>query len=127
MRWSCSIALLFVILFSSCKKDYSKEIIGFWASENATKTSYVYYIIREDGTYKKRMVDDSFGVTMDGTDRGTWVIDGSTITFNVDTYNFKKQRGRTEIYKIYQLKENHLILETESGKRFGYINTDMTE
>lgn len=124
LKWSCCLALMLVALFSSCTKNYNKEIIGWWVSNDATKNNYVYYIIREDGTYKKRMVVDSYGVVMDGTDRGTWVIDGSTITFNVETYNYKKQQGRVETYKIYQLENKHLILETEDGDRFEYRNAD---
>lgn len=120
----CLLFLLTISFFCSCTPDYSEDIVGWWTSEDATKSSFVYYIIREDGTYKKRMKSNFFGVSLDGTERGTWIIDSSHITFNVLTYNGKEQNGRKETYKIQYLKNKTLILETEDGNHFVYINSD---
>lgn len=114
---------LLVVLFVCCQ-DYKKDIVGWWASERATPQNYVYYIIRDDGTYKKRMKTNVFGANIDGTDRGTWEIDGSDIIFNVETYNHKEQRGREERFKIRLLTDEKLILETRGGENFSYISAD---
>lgn len=119
--------LLITVLLSCCTSDYNKEIVGWWSSDDASKSKYVYYIIRDDGTYKKRMKTDFMGVDLDGTDRGTWEIKGSRIFFNVITYNNKEQNGRKESYRIKSLNREKLILETDEGTQFVYLNMERQE
>ena len=119
--------ILVTLLLSCCTSDYNKEIVGWWVSDDASQSKYVYYIIRDDGTYKKRMKSDIMGVDIDGTDRGTWEIKGSRIYFNVLTYNNKEQNGRKVDYKIKMLKPNKMILETDEGTQFVYLNMDHQE
>lgn len=125
MRVLVSVFLL--LLLSCCTTDYSKDIVGWWVSEDANKNNYVYYIIRDDGTYKKRMKGDFMGVDFDGTDRGTWKVKGSQIFFDVHTYNNKEQHGRKAVFRIKSLKQNKLVLETDEGTQFIYISADHQE
>lgn len=115
--------LLITVLLSCCTSNYNKDIVGWWVADDAGQSEYVYYIIRDDGTYKKRMKTD----LIDGTDRGTWEIKGSRIFFNVLTYNNKEQNGRKEERKIKSLSPKRLILETNDGTKFVYLNLDNKE
>lgn len=110
--------------FVCCTPDYSKDIIGWWASDDATPNSYVYYIIRDNGTYKKRMKGNLYGAPYNWTERGSWEIKDSKIFFNVETFNGKTQNNSVSEYEIYSLKNKKLVLETKDGKKFVYINTD---
>lgn len=115
--------LLITVLLSCCTSNYNKDIVGWWVADDAGQSEYVYYIIRDDGTYKKRMKNDF----IDGTDRGTWEIKGSRISFNVLTYNNKEQIGRKEDRKIKSLSPKRLILETNDGTKFVFLNIDNQE
>ena len=115
--------LTFLFVLSACSKNYEKEIVGWWLSEDATRYHYVGYIINENGKYTKRMKSTEPYYSFDGTDKGRWKVKGSRIFFYVDTYNGKKQHNRIEAYEIYYLKDSKLILKS-GDEKFCYVKDE---
>ena len=119
-----SFVIILTSLFASCT-DYKKDIVGWWIScdknFNPERTgSYVYYIIREDGTYKIRRKGSFMGSEWDDTERGNWSISGSKITFT------DKKDGRTHKRQIEFIEKDKIIMIAYDSKdeEFYYVRYD---
>ena len=90
---------LFLVQHDSTRVDNPSSLIGKWISELDEE---FYWTLREDGTFDAR------------GNRGTYAIDGSTITFT----GFPK-----ELVYSYTISGDTLIFSNDNG-RFIYYRAD---
>jgi hypothetical protein len=119
------LGLLFACALASCspaapidEKDYSTKIVGDWLGTVGDTNETIAF--RSDGQFVSEVRDRGFisntlGQGVTGTIRGTWTINGKSITLNIASAQNERVANRTTTSTIEQFLPNELTVKSDRG------------
>ncbi len=119
------LGLLFACALASCspavtvdEKDYSTKIVGDWLGTVGDVNETIAF--RSDGQFvsevrERGFISNTLGQGVTGTIRGTWTINGKSITFNVASAENERVANWTTTSTIEQFTQNELTVKSDRG------------
>jgi hypothetical protein len=123
---SLLLSLLFACGLAACspdgaavaEADYQAKIVGNWQGQVAGENETMSFaadggfvsLVRSDG-----FISTTLGQGVTGTIRGTWVITGRSITFNINSAEHERLLNSVAIATIETLKPNELLVKSSTG------------
>jgi hypothetical protein len=120
------LSLLLACVLASCspaaapvdEKDYSTKIVGDWLGTVGDVNETIAF--RSDGQFvsevrERGFISNTLGQGVTGTIRGTWAINGKSITLNIASAENERVANRTTTSVIEQFMPNELTVKSDRG------------
>jgi hypothetical protein len=100
------------------EKDYSTKIVGDWLGTVGDMNETIAF--RSDGQFvsevrERGFISNTLGQGVTGTIRGTWAINGKSITLNIASAENERVANRSTTSVIETFTPNELIVKSDRG------------
>ncbi|HEY2183410.1 MAG TPA: hypothetical protein VGH39_00330 [Xanthobacteraceae bacterium] len=122
----CCLVSLLVLGLAACSSggapvpeaEYAAKIVGDWQGTVGDENEAISF--SSDGKFvsqvrQRGFISNTLGQGVTGTVRGTWVIEGKTITLKIESAENERVLNKSTTSAIEAFKPNELVVKSDAG------------
>jgi hypothetical protein len=126
------VGLLFACGLSACspavvpvgEADYSATIVGDWRGTVGDTSESISF--GADGGFVSQVrprgfISNTLGQGITGTIRGTWAINGKSMTLNIESAENERVLNRAATSRIEMFNSTELVVKSDSGETSTFV------
>ena len=99
--------------------EYAAKIVGGWRGTVGDTNETITF--GADGTFvselrRRGFISNTLGQGVTGTIRGTWAIEGRSITLNIDSAEDERLLNRATTGTLESFKVNEIVVKSSTGE-----------
>ncbi|HEY7245901.1 MAG TPA: hypothetical protein VH678_18685 [Xanthobacteraceae bacterium] len=120
------VALLLALALAGCSSDgapvpetqYAAKIVGEWQGSVGDVKEAITFV--SDGKFvsqvrQRGFISNTLGQGVTGTIRGTWTIQGKSITLKIDSAEDERVLNKQTMSTIEAFRPNQLVVKSDAG------------